>query len=128
MKNPTEKQVIGRIGEDIAETFLVKHGFKVLERNFLRKAGEIDVICQKEGKIYFVEVKTISKSGVSRETDDYRPEDNLHPQKIKRMSRAIEIYLDEKNIDPEWEIIGVMIMLNKQTKEAKVTLLKDFAW
>lgn len=129
VKQPTEKQKIGQIGENIAETFLVKRGYTVIERNYWRKVGEIDIICRKDGKLYFVEVKSVSRENISRETSDgYRPEDNLHPKKIERVGRAVEIYLSENNIDSEWEIIGVMVLLDQKNKTAKVTLLEDFAW
>lgn len=129
MKQPTEKQKIGNIGENIAEMFLVKHGYCIVERNYRKKVGEIDVICKKDGKLYFVEVKSVSRKNISCETrDDYRPEDNLHPQKILRMGRAIEIYLEEHKVEQDWEILGVMVLLDKVNKKAKVTLLEDFAW
>ncbi len=129
VKQPTEKQRIGKIGEDIAERFLVKHGYSVVEKNYLKKVGEIDIICKKDGTLYFVEVKTVSRENISRETsDDYRPEDNLHSMKILRMGRAIEIYLDEKQVVCDWEILGVMILLDKVSKKARVSLLRDFAW
>ena len=109
--------------------FLVKRGFQIVERNFWKKVGEIDIICTKEEKFYFVEVKTIVKRGVSREmSDNYRPEDNLHAQKIVRLGRAIDIYLEEQNIDGDWEILGVMIIIDPKTKIAKVSLLENFAW
>lgn len=129
VKHPTEKQKTGKTGEDIAEKFLVKRGFEVIERNYWRKVGEIDIICRKDEKIYFVEVKTVSRETLSCETgDSYRPEDNLHPQKILRMGRAIQIYLEEKRVECDWEILGVMITLDPDAKTAKVSLLEDFAW
>ncbi len=129
MTQKTEKQKIGAIGEDIATTFLVKRGFTVIERNYLKKVGEIDIVCKKGAKIYFVEVKTVSREIFSHETeDDYRPEDNLHAQKIVRLGRAIDIYLEERGIECDWEILGVMILLDEMQKKAKVTLLENFAW
>lgn len=125
----TENQKIGALGEDIAESFLVKHGYSIVERNYLKKVGEIDIVCKKAGKFYFVEVKTVSREIVSHETkDDYRPEDNLHAQKIVRLGRAIDIYLEERGVECDWEIIGVMILLDEKQKKAKVTLLENFAW
>ncbi|MBI2121043.1 MAG: YraN family protein [Parcubacteria group bacterium] len=67
----TEKRKIGDLGEDVATMFLMKQGFKVLERNYLRKWGEIDIIAKKDQKLYFVEVKTVScgtPMGVAHET------------------------------------------------------------
>lgn len=60
MKQFTSKtQKIGEIGEKIAEMFLVKHGFTIIDRNFTHKLGEIDIIAKKNNKIFFFEVKTV---------------------------------------------------------------------
>jgi len=81
----TENRKIGDLGENIAEKFLMKHGFDILERNYLRKWGEIDIVAKRNKKIHFVEIKT-SKGTVTQETKNgIRPEENLHPQKLKRV-------------------------------------------
>ena len=123
----TEKRRIGDIGEDIAEKFLVKHGFSIVSRNFLRKCGEIDIICEKSGKLFFVEVKTVSRVTDSKHVDEYRPEDNIHPVKLKRMERTISLYLSESDFDGDWEISFVTVELIESTKRAKVRFLRDFA-
>lgn len=129
VKQATEKQKIGKIGENIAVRFLVKHGFRVILRNYLKKSGEIDVICRKGEKLYFVEVKTVSRETFSPGTKDmFRPEDNIHEAKILRMNRAIQLYLEEYSQEGDWEIIAVAIELNIAAKTAKVRLLDDFAW
>jgi putative endonuclease len=125
----TDKQRIGQIGEDLAVRFLVKHKYLLVERNYRKKFGEIDIICRRGGKLYFVEVKTVSRETFSRETgDEYRAEDNIHQYKIKRIDRAIQLYLEERSYDGDWEILVVIIELIKHKKKAKITLLKGFAW
>ena len=61
-KEPTEKQKIGQIGEDSACKWLEANGYKVIERNYLKKWGEIDIVTKKGSKIHFVEVKSVSRS------------------------------------------------------------------
>src|SRR5476649_2499678 len=106
----SEKQKIGEIGENIAQKFLVKHGFEVLDRNYTKKWGEIDIVAEKDNKIYFIEVKSVSREtlkDVKRETlDNYHPEDNMHPWKLKRLSRTIQTYLmSQKSAqDKEWQV------------------------
>ena len=53
----SETQKIGEIGEEVACKYLINKGFTVLERNFTRKAGEIDIIATKEWELHFFEVK-----------------------------------------------------------------------
>ena len=119
----TGKQVVGKLGEDIACTFLVKHGFSVVERNFRQKCGEIDIIAQKRGVIYFIEVKSI----VIRETRGYRPEENIHFKKIERFKKAVQLYLLKRNISHETPfcIHGVSIFLNNSTKKASVRMVEN---
>ena len=50
----SDSQRTGEIGENIAVRFLMKHGFSILERNYTKKWGEIDIIAKKDGKIYFI--------------------------------------------------------------------------
>lgn len=126
MKTKTKKQTVGSIGEDIAVRFLVKHGFTVIERNYLKKFGEIDIICRKDGKIHFVEVKTVSQEIVSHETcDEYRPEDNVHEAKLKRIGRTIEVYLNEKDMECEWEFHVISVTLSDVHKVANVRFLRN---
>ncbi|MDE7454461.1 MAG: YraN family protein [Clostridia bacterium] len=51
---------IGVVGEDLACKYLCKKGYKILERNFSCKYGEIDVIAQQRGYYVFIEVKSRS--------------------------------------------------------------------
>lgn len=67
MKIFTSKhQKIGLLGEKYAEMFLVKHGFKIIDRNFSTRFGEIDLVTIKENVYHFIEVKTVT---VSHETN-----------------------------------------------------------
>ncbi len=54
---PTEKSVIGKLGEDFAENYFLKKGFTV-RRNFHSRYGEIDLIAENAETVLFVEVKT----------------------------------------------------------------------
>lgn len=125
----TEKQKIGAIGEDTACKFLKKHGHKVVTRNYWQKWGEIDIISEKKGILHFVEVKTVSREnleGVNHETDDYNPEDNVHPKKLQRLARTIQTYLLEKNIeDKEWQLDVLAVFLDVKNKKAKVRVIED---
>lgn len=129
--NITEKQHIGRLGEDIAVKHLENKGFAVIERNYLKKYGEIDIVAKKDGIIHFVEVKSVSHENnpnVSRVTPDgYRPEDNIHAQKLKRLSRTIQAYLLSKhqNEDPVWVFDVITVKINMGKRQAHVNVLED---
>lgn len=53
---------IGDIGEEATAQFLIKNGYKILQRNYTVRGGEIDIIAEKNGVVAFVEVKTRGKN------------------------------------------------------------------
>lgn len=128
-KKLTEKQKIGNLGEDLAYRFLVERGFSIQDRNYRKKWGEIDIISYKNRKIYFVEVKTISRentSDISRENDEYRAEENIHPWKLKRLGRTIQSYLLEHNAeDNDWQLDALIVTTNVLKRHAKIKHIKD---
>ena len=130
----TEKQIVGALGEEIASKYLKNMGFSIVERNYRKKCGEIDIIALKAKTLHFVEVKSVScemitKStpNVSHETDFYRPEDNIHSSKLKRLARTIEIYLSEKfgNSISFWQFDAITVRIYMETKQAKVKFLEN---
>ena len=132
----SETQKIGEIGENIAEKFLMKHGFSILDRNYTKKWGEIDIVAEKSDKIYFIEVKSVSRETLDtfipssyNDSDDryeHRPEDNMHPWKLKRLSRVIQTYLLSKNLDEkEWQLDLLVIYLCEKEKRARVKVVSD---
>ena len=126
MSIQTQKQRIGSLGESIASKFLVKHGYKIIERNYRKKCGEIDIICKKDNLIHFIEVKTVSRETSSGEmAENYRPEDNIHEEKLKRIGRTIETYLIERETGLDWQFHAVLVFLYEKEKIAKIRLLAD---
>lgn len=121
----TRKQV-GNLGEDIAERFLVKHRFSILDRNYRKKWGEIDIVAKKGGIIRFVEVKTVSRE-IKKEYNHevFRPEDNLHPEKFLRIAKTVESYLAERRINFEWQIDAITVRLDVKNKKAKVDFIEN---
>jgi putative endonuclease len=123
----TNKQKVGEVGEDIACRFLLKRDFEIVERNYLKKWGEIDIIAKEKNIIHFVEVKTVSHLHQEVESDGCRPEDNIHPWKLKRLSKTIQTYLLEKELtdDIKWHFDAIIVFLDQQEKIAKVRFLED---
>ncbi|OHA79596.1 MAG: hypothetical protein A2675_02580 [Candidatus Yonathbacteria bacterium RIFCSPHIGHO2_01_FULL_51_10] len=127
----TKKQEIGALGEDIACKYLKNKGFVIVERNFWRKWGEIDIIAQKGGIIHFFEVKTLSRENlgsVTRENDGFLPEENIHPKKIERMLRAVQSYLALVEGDEvEWQCDAVAVWVDVSKKKAMVRMIEHIA-
>ena len=99
-------RLIGKAGEIIAEYYLAGKGFRILEKNYITKYGEIDIICEKEDRYYFFEVK-------SRLNDEYiKPFESVNAAKIKKILNAMDYffqkhpeYSDEK--DRKLKIISI---------------------
>ena len=145
----TKKQEVGKLGEDIACKYLKKHEHEIIERNFWKKFGEIDIVAKKEGILHFVEVKSVSRDldissvvscGTSNRSglgggryfgrgnnDEYRPEDNLHAHKLKRLGRAIEAYLSERKISHEtdWQIDAITVLVDQKKRIGRVEMLEN---
>ena len=89
------RHVIGRNGEDEAVKYLERKGYKIIERNFLCRQGEIDIIALDEDYIVFVEIK-------ARTSTDYGlPSEAVTERKLKHMIKSIEYYLYRRNLENE---------------------------
>ena len=112
---PGYKQNIGKLGEDIAAKYLVEHGYRILERNYRKPWGEIDIVGKKSGILTFFEVKT-QKAGF-----EWRPEENVGWHKKRQLKRIITTYLKESQMyGIEWQIDILAIELDFQTKNTCV--------
>lgn len=124
MKQFTSKnQKIGKLGEDVAEKYLKSKGFSILERNYTKRWGEIDLVAKKRQKIYFIEVKTIQDNGLFAP----KPTENIHEKKLARIYRAVETYLMERRVEEktEWQVDAIAIILDLEAKTAKVEYLEN---
>jgi|SRR3989338_1679577 len=123
MKGPLPDEIrknVGKGGEDIACQFLERKGYKIVERNYRQKWGEIDIIAEKEGTVRFVEVKT-----VSRENPSYRPEELIHTTKLRKVARTAALYMEGKQDNREFQIDAVTVVMNEVTRIARCKLFEQ---
>ena len=121
------RKKIGQLGEDIACQFLESKGFKVLERNYRRPWGEIDIVAEKGGVVRFVEVKAVSREGlpdISREMD-YRPEEMVTPDKLRKVARTAVLYMENMKDKREYQIDVVGVIMDIATKKARCRLIEQ---
>ena len=122
---------IGRIGEDIAANWLIRNGFTVVDRNYRKKYGEIDIVAREAGgNTVFVEVKTVSyetkdalQHAVSCGT--WRPEENVHLHKQKRLARAIQTWMAERKYTEEFQIDILTLRMVQQEKFVRIKLIEN---
>jgi putative endonuclease len=97
----------GNDGEVMAAEYLAKKGFEILDRQYLTRLGEIDLVARDGGEIVFVEVK--ARFGL----DFGHPEESVTPSKLRKIANTAELYIRQKGmIDAPFRIDVVAIRLD----------------
>ncbi len=110
---------MGGEGEDLAASFLKLAGFKILERNFRCKGGEIDLVATKKGEIHFVEVKTRNNFAYGD------PLESITNTKQRRISQAAQIYLlKHPEADKQQKSFSV-ITINLESSSPQIEFLPN---
>lgn len=112
---------VGAQGEEVARIFLQKKGFIIVAMNYRKPWGEIDIIAEKGDVVRFVEVKAISGDleKLSRESNEYRPEEQIHPAKLKKIVRTAQLYMAQREDDREYQIDAIGVILDPITRRAR---------
>ena len=129
-----KKNQVGAYGEQIAVKYLKNKGFLVLEVNYLKKWGEIDIVAREtvgnKQIMHFVEVKTVSYGtkvaldyAVTHET--WNPEDNVQFKKIQRLNRTIESWLMDNSCELDWQIDIASVRIVTRDKYASVKYIPN---
>lgn len=123
-----EHNEIGRKGEEITRTFLMKHGFSLIQSNYHTRQGEIDIIATKDSRLHFIEVKSVKvRSFDHLDKLSVTPEDNLTKSKWSKLVVCIESYLQQRNISHEtpWQIDLACVYVDTETRKAMVKLIEN---
>jgi Holliday junction resolvase-like predicted endonuclease len=93
----------GHDAEKVAAEYLVDHGYKVVELNWKTRYCEIDIVAQKDNRIYFVEVKSrrtlFQGSGM----------DYITRKKLSQMRFAAEMWVSEHNWTGDYQLAAISI-------------------
>ncbi len=101
-------QGLGKQGEAKAADFLAAKGYKILERNYRAGHQELDIIASENDILHFVEVKT-------RRGDQFGiGEDAMHKKKINCLLQAIDSYLTQFELEPEWQLDLLVVELRSK--------------
>ncbi len=110
---------LGTRGEMLACEYLRGRGYQILEKNFRCKMGEIDAIAEKAGRLRFIEIKTRSGAGFGR------PEEAVHPQKQKKLTKLAMWYLKEKKLSDTSISFDVLAVDWSPSAKPAFTLIQD---
>jgi putative endonuclease len=110
----------GKFGEEIAERYLLSQGYKILERNYQTRFGELDLIAEEGRALVFVEVK-------ARESDEFgSPGDAVNAAKQRKLSRMAVAYVCDNDIrDRDCRFDVVEILLGPQRSVRSINLVRD---
>ena len=120
----TEKQLLGKLGEDIAADYLEKNGYRIVRRNQRFGKNELDIVCEDDDFIVFVEVKT--RSCLYPESGDFGiPSRAVDEGKRKNTVKASRDYLAQNYINKQPRIDVIEVYMLEQKSEFKTpTVLK----
>lgn len=106
---------IGAFGEEFTVKYLKKQGYKILERNFHSRFGEIDVIASKKDVIAFVEVKTRGENAI------YSPREAVDFYKQQKCIKTAQMYLAQNfaELQPRFDVSEIVIE-NREDSKLKV--------
>jgi putative endonuclease len=88
-----EHNDLGKLGEELAVSYLQKEGYTILDTNWTFQKAEVDIIAQKEDVLAVIEVKTRSSIAFGL------PQDFVNPKKIQLLVKAIDAYVLKKDLD-----------------------------
>ncbi len=116
----TPRQRTGALGEEIAARRLANSGYRIIERRHRTTHGEIDLVCEHEGTLVFVEVRTRRPGGFGT------PEESITPDKAARMIASAEHYLQRSGVEyHDWRIDLVAIELGHNGKLLRFEVIEN---
>jgi putative endonuclease len=112
----------GDFGEAIACDYLTKQGYKIIDRNFRIRGGEIDIIAIENGTLAFVEVKTRSSSAFGS------PLEAITSWKLRSLIKTAQFYKSKHPELPEsMRIDAVAILLNNCNNMISIEVVKNIS-
>lgn len=101
-----ERLSLGRMGEDVAAKILKEAGYRIIERNYRCRGGEVDIVALDGKTVVFVEVKT-------RSSEEYGPPQlAVDGRKQRQLTRAAMTYLKEKRLltwSARFDVVGIVV-------------------
>jgi len=116
-----ERLHFGKEGEKAAVKFLKKRGYRIIEKNYRNKAGEIDIIAEHGQVLMFVEVKSRAGAELGEPLEAITP----HKQrKIGQVARGFMAQHKSENRDCRFDVVGIQGDPN-QPKQWDIELIQD---
>ena len=96
------------LGEDLACEHLRKKGYKIIDRNFRKGYGEIDIVAVYKGVVVFIEVKTRTSNNFGT------PFESITSSKIRTLTRTAEFYkMTNPKLPDAMRLDAIAIVINR---------------
>ena len=116
----SERKEVGAIGEKLAADFLKRRGYKIIQRNFRCREGEIDIIAQKGECLVFVEVRT------KKNTAFGTPEESVTLSKREKLISLANAYLQAYDKPPQsWRIDVIAVELTPDNRVSRLEHIEN---
>jgi len=110
-----QRKELGKQGEELALKFLKKRGYRILQRNYVCKMGEVDIIAKEGDTLTFIEVKTRTSTAFGP------PQLAVNPAKQMQLSKVALNFLKENHLeDAKARFDVVAILLGPKGEEIEV--------
>jgi putative endonuclease len=110
----------GALGEKLAQDFLKKRGYRIVETNYRCRRGEIDIIARHKDCLVFIEVRTKSN------LDFGTPEESISSTKKARMRTSAAFYLQSlPNFPESWRIDFVAVEIGENGKARRIEIFES---
>jgi len=113
-----ERKELGKKGEDLALRFLKKNGYRIIERNYVCKMGEMDIIAREKDTLAFIEVKTRTSTAFGP------PQLAVNASKQRQMSKVALNFLKEKKLEEvkaRFDVVAILL----GPKGEEIELIRD---
>ncbi|MBR2068568.1 MAG: YraN family protein [Candidatus Gastranaerophilales bacterium] len=112
----------GKYGEEIAQKYLIKQGYKIIETNFrYSKMAEIDIIAQKNNVLHFVEVKTRTGNFFGS------PFEAVSKTKLSSIYKCAKFYLTKNTARYKKIQIDAIGIILSENNEPDISFLEDIS-
>jgi putative endonuclease len=113
-----DRKEIGKRGEEIALRFLKRNGYQIIEKNYVCRMGEMDLIAKEKDTLVFVEVKTRTSTAFGP------PQLAVNPTKQRQLSKVALSFLKEKKLEDvkaRFDVVAVLV----RARNEEIELIKD---
>ena len=107
-------------GEKLAQDFLKKRGYRIIETNYRSPEGEIDIVAKQKDYLVFIEVRT------KKSLEFGSPEESITPTKMERLKAVAARYQQtHDNLPPSWRIDVVAVELDAKGNPSRIEIIEN---